>query len=371
MIYLNVAASAFPRREAALAANVASLNELPGDGRSNSLEQAVENHRQVVAGHFGVESERISFFSGATLALNILAMAWANSPECTVACDNRSHNAVSRVVSERRTKRAIVAQLWDRTTDALCPLELESLCAARPNVIFLTATSNVTGTHYPVSDVITKIRHHSPGSIIVVDGAQRLGSGDALECLDADAVVFAGHKHLGAVPGCALVVSKSVIPQVLFGGTGVDSANARTQLERRTITEVGTPNEPAIAALTAALNQVNIANPTETGFLNSLAIDLITEFEGRGFGRAISSRRGERAPIVSVIPTVGHPEAIWAPLLGRYGITVRGGLHCSPVTYRSIFEPNGALRISLGFSNGKDDVDDLLSACGEITKGLL
>ena len=370
MIYLNTAASAFPRRQVALDAAMTSLGQPPGDNRNNSMGRAIEAHRQVVANRFGVETGQISFFSDATLALNVLAMAWANSPERVIAYDNRSHNAVTRAVDERMAKKAIVAGLWDRTTDVLCHAAVSDLCALRPDVVFLTATSNVTGTHYPVSEVITELRRHCPACIVVVDAAQRLGSGDASECLSADAVVFAGHKHLGAVPGCAIVVSSVEVPQVLFGGTGINSANARTQLEGRTITEVGTPNDPAVAAIAATIEEVGVSNPIDVDSLNALASDLIAELEGRRLGRVISPKRSERAPIVSIIPRTGDPEAVWTPLLSRYDIVVRGGLHCSPVTYSSIAEPDGALRVSLGFSNTAGDLTQLIDACVEIDRTL-
>ena len=52
-----------------------------------------------------------------------------------------------------------------------------------------------------------------------------------------------------------------------------------------------------------------------------------------------------------------------------YGIAVRSGLHCAPLAHRYFgTEKLGAVRVSLGWGNPKNDVETLLLALHKIIK---
>lgn len=62
------------------------------------------------------------------------------------------------------------------------------------------------------------------------------------------------------------------------------------------------------------------------------------------------------------------PKQIEQMLLDKYNIVVRAGYHCSSCTHYTIgtLETGGAIRLSLGYTNTIDEIDDFIRVMEEI-----
>ncbi len=79
---------------------------------------------------------------------------------------------------------------------------------------------------------------------------------------------------------------------------------------------------------------------------------------------------GERLPIISFNLRKAPPEEVAAILDQRFGIAVRGGLHCAAVLHAQLGTlPAGCLRASPGYFNTSEDMDALIQALTAIAEG--
>jgi selenocysteine lyase/cysteine desulfurase len=170
-----------------------------------------------------------------------------------------------------------------------------------------------------------------------------------------DYVVFAGHKTLYAPFGVSGFICKTDINlnPLVYGGTGIDSANRdlpETLPERY---EAGSINIMSIAGLNAALkwiekvgisNILKSENDKRTMLLNTLS----------SFDNICIVPKANITDVVSIISCVF--DSFGSDIIGRIlsdnGIAVRTGLHCAPEAHRYLGTfPNGTVRFSVGFFN--------------------
>lgn len=358
-IYLNSATTGYPKSDVALAAMNTALAAAPSDVRHSS-EPAIEQCRQRVAAALGFPVSSVFFLSDATLALNcVIQSEMAQSGPCLT--DNRAHNAITR------TLHGVAPGRW-RAVDLVDPQETINLEALKGSLspstrlVCLTHTSNVFGTVYDLEPVIAVIRRDAPDCSILVDASQSAGSTDLAGLQDADFIVFPGHKHLHAVPGAAVLVAQKRLRTCVYGGTGTHSSRLSMEEYNENMVEVGTPNLPAIEALTAALEDYQ---SNGAGYRAQIA-DLVSYLSDglRAVGGVtqlgLGATQNRNGTVACLVP--GHPEHEWVPLLASQGIVVRGGLHCSPLAHKHLKHgDSGTLRISVSRFTTKDDLDTLMS----------
>ncbi len=76
-----------------------------------------------------------------------------------------------------------------------------------------------------------------------------------------------------------------------------------------------------------------------------------------------------RVPIVAAVHDRVPVDQLAFGLDRRYGIAVRGGLHCAPWAHEALGTlESGALRFGIGYGNTDDDVDAALAALSELTR---
>jgi selenocysteine lyase/cysteine desulfurase len=136
--------------------------------------------------------------------------------------------------------------------------------------------------------------------------------------------------------------------------------------------EAGTLNIPGIAALTVALDYItglglDTIYAREMALLNRLVNGL----------RAISGVRvvgpenpADKCAVAAVDFPALDNAAVAARLDEEYGIMTRCGLHCAPAAHKALGTfPRGLVRLSPGHKNTEAEVDELLMALNQITKG--
>ena len=109
-------------------------------------------------------------------------------------------------------------------------------------------------------------------------------------------------------------------------------------------------------------------NPVDLRHIISLT-DYLSE-ELLSLGCRVIVPEGEKTPVISFTSGKLPVEEAGYLLNNAYDISVRTGLHCSPLIHKCIGTfPEGTVRVSLGRFNNKNDCDMLIYAMKEITKG--
>lgn len=351
MIYLNNAATSFPKAPAVPGTVGAALSAPPpASMRSNAPgEDVLTGLRRRLGALFHIADwERIFFASSATDAINrVLAGIRAGS----VQAGPENHNSVLRPLM-----------------NGVLRIEADGKA---PALHILNHCSNVTGEIREPGDVRERLER---GTLLMVDAAQSGGCIPVdVDGWGIDILVFTGHKGLLGPSGTGGYYVRRGIPlrPAQFGGTGRDSRVLK-YAEGDWEYEVGTPDTAGLAGLKAGVEYV-----LEQG------VGQICAREGELTRRLVEGLRGiprvrlylpeeaAQGPLVSFNIEGLAPADAGYILQNSYGITVRTGLHCAPLVHRLLgTDPAGTVRASLGAFNSAADVDALVGAVGEIAASL-
>ena len=200
-IYLDNAATSWPKPPEILAAMGRFLNEVGGNpGRSGhrlSIEagRLVESAREAVAGLFHADDPlRVVFTANVTEALN-LALCGLLRRGDHVITSSMEHNSMMRplrMLEKAGVELSVVACAPDGTLDIS---QVEAAIQANTRLIALTHASNVTGTLLPVAEAGRIARQH--GLLLLVDSAATAGAVQIDMVRDGiDLLAFTGHKSL-------------------------------------------------------------------------------------------------------------------------------------------------------------------------------
>ena len=374
MIYLDNAATSHPKAPGVADAVARCLTEGAGSpGRaSHALARAASRiqfqAREAVAALLGLpEPERLVFTRNATEALN-LALLGSLGPGAAVALTSLEHNAVMRPLRYLEATRGV--RLLIIPFDAggrPDPAALESALGQRPDLMVMTAASNVTGALTPVDEVAGRCR--ALGVPLCVDASQTAGHlpmPDGVRFL-----AFSGHKGLLGPAGTgALYLGPGADPRPLtLGGTGSRSESEEQPEFLPDRFESGTPNLPGLAGLLAA---AQFLSARDAGSAHT-RVAALTDALLRGLlalpGVAAPGPEpgAARAPVVS-ITVRGRDLGELALELDRRDICTRVGLHCAPAAHRSLgtLAGGGTLRFSPGFATTPAEIQATLEAMEEI-----
>ncbi|MBC9731708.1 cysteine desulfurase [Nocardioides marmotae] len=305
--------------------------------------EAFENARDVVARFIGAPSrDEVVFTKNASEGLNLVAntLAWATGDLAIGAGDevvitemeHHSNIVPWQMLTER--KGATLRWFGLTETGELDLSEIDSLITERTKVVSLTWVSNMLGTINPVAEIAR--RAHEVGAIVVVDASQAAPQlpVDVTE-VDADVLVFTGHKVVGPTGIGVLWGKRSLLEQLppfLGGGEMIETV----RMERSTYAgiphkfEAGTPPIVEAVGLGAALDYLaavgmeNIHRHEQA--ITGYALEGLATIPGlRVLGPLDATRRG--GAIAFEMDGV-HPHDI-AQVLDSRGIAVRAGHHCA------------------------------------------
>jgi cysteine desulfurase family protein len=374
MIYLDNAATSHPKAPGVAETVALCLREggaSPGRASHSLARQASRTLfacREACATFLGLaDPDRLIFTGNATQALN-LALLGSLPPGGSVACSSLEHNAVMRPLRHLEATQGVRLQVipFDGCGRP-DPQALRAVLGQRPDLMVLTAASNVTGALTPVDDVASLCQ--GLGIPLCVDASQTAGHGPMPTGVQY--LCFSGHKGLlgpAGTGGLYLAPQARPLPLV-FGGTGSASESEFQPELLPDRYEAGTPNLPGLAGLLAAvdylaatgLNAIRAREATVCEVLLRGLLDLPgVVVHGPGPGQ-------ERAPVVSItVPDRDLGEL--ALELDRRDICTRVGLHCAPAAHRSLgtFAAGGTLRFSPGFFTSDQDLAAALDAMQEI-----
>lgn len=376
-IYLDNAATTFPKPEIVYKTmDEFYRNYGVNAGRSSyklarKATNLIDDTRSLLAGmvNFG-KLERVIFSPSATIAMNqiISGLDWDGSK--TVYITPFEHNAIIRPLRyiEKKYKIKIKTIPFNSLSFQLDNEKLaKEFIKDKPDYIFMSHISNVTGYILPVEDILACAEKYNP--ITVLDSAQAIGLIPInLEKLKVDFLVFAGHKTLYGPLGIAGFIdnSKVRLKEFIVGGTGSDSLSYFMPESYPGKYEAASPNIYAIAGLNAALKWIK-----EIGMDNirSKEVKLTKRLiEGLkdiyGVNMYLPKDESKHLGIVSCSFDDYRPDDLAMILDEDYGVAVRTGYHCAADVHNFLRTKNigGTVRFSLGYFNNEGEINLIIES---------
>jgi cysteine desulfurase / selenocysteine lyase len=374
LVYLDNAASA-QKPKAVIDAMMKSMTEEYANVHrglhylSNAATQAFEDARESVRRFINAPSkDQIIFTRNATDAINLVAQSFGGmvigEGDEIILSIMEHHSNIVPWHFHRERKGAIIkwAPIDDEGNFLLD--EFEKLISTRTKMIAITAMSNALGTVVPVAEII-KIAH-AKGIPVLVDASQSAVHGHVdVQALDADFLVFTGHKTYGPT-GIGVLYGKAEhlkkMPPYQGGGEMIleVTQDAITYNDPPHRFEAGTPAIVEAIGLGAALDYMTAIGLDKIAAheksLHDYAMSRLKEINSlRIFGQARN-----KGPIISFTMNGAHAHDV-ATVIDRQGVAVRAGTHCTqPLLQR--FGVTATCRASFAMYNTEQEVDKLAEA---------
>ncbi len=378
MIYLDNAATSFPKPKAVAAAMLDYLENIGASpGRSGHRPAAKAGRllfqtRKAVAELFNLDDPgRIIFTENATAALNLALFGLIRSGD-RILTTGMEHNSVMRPLRHLEKLRRIKIDILPGTATSHYDLEtMAEWCATRRyRLAVINHASNITGTLAPLPRMLPILRQYD--ILTVIDGAQSAGSCPVdLQVLAPDIFCFTGHKSLFGPPGTGgLYIKPGIEPRPLcYGGTG---SRSETEFQPDFLPdcyESGTPNSVGLAGLKAGLEFIK-----ETGRANIFAHEqklgaFLRQHLNKIPGLTLFAPRSEDEGLAVTSFTIKSLDCaeIGYRLDRDFGIMTRVGLHCAPRAHQNIDTfPTGTVRLAPGFFNTETEMEKVVAAISKI-----
>lgn len=393
MIYLNNAATTYPKPQCVLDAHAAALCALP-DSQYRSAAQSFGIDvftacRESLGKLFHItDTDRIFFSSGATDSANRIINGLYTSGLCTenskIAVTQTEHNSILRPLMNHPVfKNNIVILPCDKTgkvditkIDDMGKNQNENQNNMSDNsitgVLFLNHCSNVTGKIQDMKQAVKAAK--KAGLLVIADVSQSAGCIPIdVEAWGLDGLIFTGHKSLLGVQGTGgyYIRCGINIKPMFYGGTGRDSSQLTYENGDYEF-EVGTQNAPGIAALFAGVSHVletgveTIAKQ-EQKLMEQLYAGL-NEVEGVTLYGSADDSHG---PVMSFTILGLKASDVTYILQSGYEIITRAGLHCAPLIHEAMgTKTDGTVRASVSPFTTKNEIDAFIKAVKEICRSV-
>ena len=318
----------------------------------------------------------IIFTRNTTESINLVAYSYALNnihagDEIVITIMEHHSNMLPWQMVARQTGAKLVYLECEK--DGSLPDEkLEAVIGPKVKLAAIGHVSNVLGCVNPVEKVIELV--HRNGGVVLVDAAQSAPHMKVdVQALDADFLVFSGHK-LMAPMGIGVLYGKEALldamPPFLTGGEMIDSVSRESAVfaELPHKFEAGTVNGGGAVGLQAAID-----------YLMNVGFDEVQKREELLTTRAMTAMRqipgvhiqGSDKPeehngIISFTVDGVHPHDI-ASILDAANVNVRAGHHCAQplLKHLGVF---ATARASFAFYNTEEDIDRFVQNLKEIRR---
>ena len=367
-VYLNNAATSFPKPQRVVDAVVRALGAPPADtGRGGGEADPRAECRRLLAALLGVPDPlRVVLLPSATHALNLVigGLATVGGHVVTTPLE---HNSVLRPLAHLARDRGIgVTIVRPERTGRLSPAAFAAALDRGTCLAVVNHASNVSGGIQPIEEIAELVAR--AGVPLLVDASQSAG----ILPIDHEAlpgrvfVAFSGHKALLGPAGVgALIVPDDSLPQDVVGGTGAQSESVLHPAQLPLRHEAGTPNLPGIAGLCAGVRAVAECGVERGGRQRAELVRELTGELGRIPGVRLVPVAADdgRVGVLSFNLAGWDPRDVGFALREVFGIEVRAGLHCAPLAHRFLgTAPLGTVRVSFGSHSTLPDAVALFDA---------
>ena len=334
------------------------------------IDEEFEGARTAIARFLNAASDSsIVFTPGTTVGLNMIAFGWGRRHVQSgdeILTTVMEHHANFVPWQQLAKERGAILRLIPLTADGRLDLgRLDEVLNSRTKVVAVTAMSNMLGTVNPVGEIVR--RAHEVGACVVVDGAQSVPHMMTdLQALDADFLVFSGHKLYGPT-GVGVLYGKperlDEMDPIIFGGHMI----SEVRIENTTWSSAPAKFEAGTMPIVQA-----IALGEAVRWVQSVGLSAIHQHEQTLLMSAMEQLRTvpgmtiygpdleHRGGIVSFRIDGVHPEDL-AALLDQKGVFTRHGHHCTMPLHNHL-GVSATTRVSLAAYNMQSDIDQLMQA---------
>lgn len=369
MIYLdhnsttNILDSA---RESLIAALNDPLNPSAVHGLGRTGKSIMEKSRRQVASLVGANGEardyNVIFTSSGTEANNLIIHNF-NSDDAEIFISATEHASIlARVKYQSNIKVVAVDRQGLLDMEHLRFLLAES--KAPKKLVSVIFAHNETGVIQNIGQIVQIARNY--GASIHSDVVQAVGRIPVeMKELDLDFATVSGHKIGGGVGGAALICKGSyhILPHIIGGG---QERGARS----------GTENTAAIAAFGAAASAAKSEQHSRFIKLQNL-LEYLENCLAKNFPQVqIVGKEVNRLPNTCMLIVPGKKAETQLIAFDLHKIALSSGSACSSGKIGSSEalkamgysdeDRQSAIRISLGVSNSKEDIDKFLSVFAQI-----
>lgn len=378
MIYLDNAATSFPKPGHLLQRGLARYLELgasPGRGgydRAVEADAAVTAVRRKLADFFcAPQGSHVCFAANATDALNILLQGLLSAGDHVIS-SRLEHNSVLRPLQHLHSQGVIDVELVPFSgKGCIDPAEIARRIQPATKLVVLTHASNVLGTVQPIAEIGEIC--HKRNITFVLDVAQTAGAIPIdMQRWHISGLAFTGHKSLLGPTGIGgVVLAPHLHPRATrFGGTGIDSTNPLQPEAYPGRLEAGTINLLGILCLDETLtfvqNQMANHYHQEMQLFRQLKDGLSRLPQVHIHGSCACENH---LPVLAcTVDGIAATDA-GAILDGDYEIAVRSGLHCAPLLHEDLgLARFGTIRFSLGPFTTTEDIEAAIKAMTELSR---
>lgn len=330
-----------------------------------------EEGREKIAQFINSEaSSQIIFTKNASEALNLIAYSYGlenlkKDDEVVLSIMEHHSNLVPWQFVTKKTNSKL-KYMYINENFELSDEEIYSKITDNTKIVGITHVSNVTGT---INDVEKIIKYaHKKGAIVVLDASQSIPHMKIdVQKLDADFVVFSGHKMLSPLGIGVLYGKKNILENMnpfLMGGDMIEYVYEQetTFAPLPSKFEAGTQNVGGVVGLCAAIDYIEMVGyeniqKHEKEVVN-YAINKLKELDY--IKLYITPNESNHSAVVSFNIIGVHPHDV-ASILDANGVCVRSGNHCAQPLMRYL-GIDSTCRASFYLYNTKGDVDKLVDS---------
>ena len=314
--------------------------------------------------------EEVIFSKNATESLNLIAYSYGlenlKKDDEVVISIMEHHSNLVPWQKMTKAKNAKLKYMYVNDNYEIFDEEIETKITKNTKIVGITYVSNVLGTINPVKKIIKQA--HKMGAVVVVDASQSIPHMKLdVQELDADFVVFSGHKMLAPLGIGVLYGKKSILDKMtpfLMGGDMIEYVYEQetTFASLPNKFEAGTQNVEGVIGLAAAID-----------YIEKIGYEKIQEIEKEVVGYAkqelakldfletyYTKNDENHMGVISFNIKGVHPHDT-ASVLDSYNVAVRSGNHCAQPLLRYLGK-DSTCRASFYIYNTKKDVDNLVEA---------
>ena len=330
-----------------------------------------ENTRTKIAKFINAKHrEEIIFSKNATESLNLIAYSYGlenlKKDDEVVLSIMEHHSNLVPWQYVTKTTGSTLKYMYINDEFELSDEEIESKITDKTKIVGITHVSNVLGTINNVKKIIKYA--HKKGAVVVVDASQSIPHSKIdVQDLDADFLVFSGHKMLSPLGIGVLYGKKEILNKMrpfLMGGDMIEYVYEQdtTFAPLPNKFEAGTQNVEGVVGLGAAIDYIN-----DFGYENIQKIEKeVVKYAREELSKLdyltlyLTPNEENHSSVISFNINEIHPHDV-ASILDTEGVCIRSGNHCAQPLLRSL-NIDSTCRASFYFYNTKDDVDRLVHA---------
>lgn len=337
-----------------------------------------EGARRRIANWLHSTPEETVFTANATAAINLVAYTWGRQNvqrgDLVVLTEMEHHSNIvpwQLLCQDREAELAYVPVLDDGQLDLDA---LDVLLERGPKLVAFVHVSNVLGTINPAQSIVA--RAHAAGAVTLIDGSQAVPQIPVdLQAIDADFYAWTGHKAYGPTGIGVLHGRRAMLeemPPFIGGGHMIRTvaANESTWTDLPWKFEAGTSQIAEAIGLGAAVD-----------WIGALGIERIREHEAGLVADALAQLSevpgltlhgppdaADRGALISFELEGAHPHDV-GEILGRQGVCVRTGHHCTQPLMRRL-GTSATTRASYAVHNTPADTERLVAGLSTVASVL-